>query len=178
MKNIKYVCIGLIPIAIVLIICYMQKKSNQIIEVGSEVNSVSEYDKESAVEDKTLLEEKEKNKIMKISVKNNGSIVIFELNNSTAAKAFYNQLPMTVEVENYSNNEKIFYPASTLDTSNTPMEKCSTGTLAYFAPWGNIVMFYGDFGKYNGLYNLGNAVESTELIKNLHGTIYIEKIDK
>jgi hypothetical protein len=48
--------------------------------------------------------------IMKISVKANGNTTAFELNNNTAARDLYDQLPLNIKVEDYSNNEKIFYP--------------------------------------------------------------------
>lgn len=71
----------------------------------------------------------------KISVRRGGSEVIYELNDSTAANSLYEQLPMTISVENYSTNEKIFYPAQRLDTTGTPLAKGGAGTLAYYAPW-------------------------------------------
>ena len=40
----------------------------------------------------------------------NGSVIVFALNDSAAATALYNQLPLYVEAENYSNNEIIWYP--------------------------------------------------------------------
>ena len=46
---------------------------------------------------------------------------IVELNDSTAADFLYEQLPITTEVENYSTNEKIFYPSRELDTSDSPV---------------------------------------------------------
>jgi hypothetical protein len=57
---------------------------------------------------------------MKISVKANGKTTVFELNNSPAARELYAQLPLSITVENYSNNEKIFYPPKKLDISGTP----------------------------------------------------------
>ena len=112
---------------------------------------------------------------MQISINSNGQTTVFQLNGSDAAKELYAQLPLHVEVENYSNNEKIFYPPKKLQTSNTPLANAKTGTLAYYAPWGNVVMFYGDFGTANGLYELGTAVSSNEHIKNMSGMIEIRK---
>ena len=37
-------------------------------------------------------------------------------------------------------------------------------------------MYYGAASLYSGLYILGNAVEGAGLIKNLAGTIHIEKV--
>ena len=71
---------------------------------------------------------------MHISVTASGSTVVFELNDSQAARGLYEQLPMTVAVENFSNNEKIFYPPEELDTSDAPLAEGGAGTLAYYEP--------------------------------------------
>lgn len=42
-----------------------------------------------------------------------GENIVFQLNDSIAAKALYEQLPLSIQVENYSNNEKIFYSGQT-----------------------------------------------------------------
>ncbi len=112
---------------------------------------------------------------MKITVHSNGNITVFKLNNSQAAKELYDQLPLSIEVEDYSHNEKIFYPPKKLGTSNTPLADAKNGTLAYYAPWGDVVMFYEDFGTASGLYELGHAVSGVEHIKDMFGTIEIKK---
>ncbi|ACS81611.1 cyclophilin-like fold protein [Maridesulfovibrio salexigens] len=113
---------------------------------------------------------------MQITVIANGHEIVFELNDSQASKDLYAQLPMRISVDNYGSNEKIFYPAKKLGTSNTPLVKSATvGTLAYYAPWGDVVMFYGSFGSASGLYELGKAIQGSEHIRKLSGTIKIEK---
>ena len=112
---------------------------------------------------------------MKINVKANGNTTVFELNNSPAAKELYAQLPLSITVENYSNNEKIFYPPKKLNTTDTPQADAQAGTLAYYAPWGDVVMFYGSFGSAAGLYELGHAISGSEYIQRMSGTIQIEK---
>ena len=104
--------------------------------------------------------------------------VVFELNDSNAADDLWSQLPFDVEVENFSNNEKIFYPENELDTANTPLAEGGAGTLAYYRPWGNVVMFYGRFSYNGSLYGLGSAVEGEELISSLSGTLRIEKAEE
>ena len=69
-----------------------------------------------------------------ISVQFGGYTVIYELNDGTAAASLYEQLPITVEVEDYSTNEKIFYPDQALDTSGAPLAAAGAGTLAYYEP--------------------------------------------
>lgn len=117
----------------------------------------------------------ENSKTMKINVTANGKTTVFELNNSTAAKDLYDQLPLSIAVENYSNNEKIFYPPEKLNTADTPLADAKAGTLAYYAPWGDVVMFYDSFGSASGLYELGHAVSGSEYIKGMTETIQIER---
>lgn len=114
-------------------------------------------------------------KTMKVHVSANNKTTVFELNNSQAAKDLYAQLPLSIEVENYSNNEKIFYPPRKLSTTDSPQADARAGTLAYYAPWGNVVMFYGSFGSAQGLFELGHAVSGGENISAMTGTIRIEK---
>jgi Uncharacterized conserved protein len=121
-------------------------------------------------------QKKEKINEMKIKIINNEYEIIFLLNNSKASEALYNQLPLELDIENYSHNEKICYPPQPLDTAETPLlQKGSTGTLGYFSPWGNVVMYYGECSSYNGLYVLGEAIKGSEYIKGLSGKVIIEK---
>ena len=115
-------------------------------------------------------------KPMRIAVSANGNTVVYELNDSGASRALYAQLPMTIGVEDYADNEKIFYPPSKLDTADTPLaQEVTAGTLAYYAPWGDVVMFYEGFRPASGLYHLGQVVSGQEFIESLSGTIQIEK---
>lgn len=114
---------------------------------------------------------------MKISIKSNNKTIVFQLNNSDASKEFLNQLPLKIKVENYASNEKIFYPLNKLSTSNTPLANANKGTLAYYAPWGNVVMFYKDFGSASGLYELGDIVSGIDDIESLSGNIEINVLN-
>ena len=105
------------------------------------------------------------------------NVVVYELNDGTAATSLYEQLPLTMEVENYSTNEKIFYPPEELDTSDSPLAQAGAGTLAYYAPWGDVVMFYGDYNENSSLYELGQIVSGAELVSEMSGTITITIAD-
>ncbi|WP_018124126.1 cyclophilin-like fold protein [Desulfovibrio oxyclinae] len=116
----------------------------------------------------------EKENVMRIAVTAGGKTVIYELNDSQAAKELYGQLPLNIAVEDYGSNEKIFYPPQKLSTSNTPLaENVRKGTLAYYAPWGDVVLFHDDFRSAPGLYGLGHAVEGAEHIGSLSGQIRV-----
>lgn len=112
-------------------------------------------------------------------VSEQGDTIVFVLNNSQAAQDLYNQLPINIKIENFSNNEKIFYPSDGLDVKNTPHpSNVDMGTLAYYRPWGNVVMFYDKANPNNDLYELGYAISGKELIKNLSGNITVEKFEE
>ena len=129
----------------------------------------------SAIIEKNESKSSDPQPAMQISVKSNGNTTVFELNNSQAARDLYAQLPLSIKVENYSNNEKIFYPPKKLNTTDTPQADAQAGTLAYYAPWGDVVMFYGRFGSAAGLFELGSAISGSEYIHGMSGTIQIEK---
>ena len=113
---------------------------------------------------------------MQIIIQVSSNRIVFELNNSQAAKELYEQLPLTISVENYGNNEKIFYPPKKLHTTDAPLANAQFGTLAYYAPWGDVVMFYDTFGSASGLYELGNVVLGGEHIKKISGTMQVKKM--
>ena len=119
---------------------------------------------------------------MRIYVTSNGNTIVYGLNDSQAAKDLYAQLPLTIEVEDYSTNEKIFYPSEKLDASDAPVADEGKGTLAYYAPWGDVVMFYDHFGKSSNLYELGMVISGEEFIEDLSGSVEItgenEKVEE
>lgn len=113
---------------------------------------------------------------MKIRVTDGTNTIIYQLNDTSPAWSLYSILPIEAEVENYSNNEKIFYPGQKLDTTDVIEGGGEAGGLALFSPWGNVVMYYGSFGQYPGLYLLGEAIEGVEQVENLSGTIRVEAV--
>ena len=109
-----------------------------------------------------------------IEVADGGTVVTFELNDSAAATALCDQLPLAVEVSDFSTNEKIFYPPQALDTTDAPLAEGGAGVLAYYAPWGDVVMFYDGFGTNGSLYALGQAVSGEAWIGQMSGTVTVE----
>lgn len=144
-----------------------QSESSESLEVSS-VDEVSS--------DIDIAEEPE-NTFRQISVQFGENTVVYELNDGTAADSLYEQLPLTIEVEDYSTDEKIFYPPQPLDTNNSPLAQSGAGTLAYYEPWGDIVFFYGDYNENPSLFELGQAVSGGDLVSGMSGTITIDIID-
>lgn len=87
----------------------------------------------------------------------NDQTVFATLNDTPSANDFVAQLPLTVDLEDYASTEKIAYLPRKLTTEGAPAgTKSKVGDLSYYAPWGNMVIFYKPFGYASGLINLGH----------------------
>lgn len=105
-----------------------------------------------------------------VTVTANGERVTFELNGSPAARSLVEQLPLTLEIGDFSSNEKTLYPPERLDIEGTPLAQGGgAGTLAYYEPWGGVVMYYDSFAPHSGVYELGRAIEGADRIGGLTG---------
>ena len=108
-----------------------------------------------------------------IEVRSGETAVTYALEDNAAADALLAQLPLTIEIEDYSTNEKIFYPPQALETAGAPAASGGAGVLAYYAPWGDVVLFYDDFSENASLFALGRAASGAESIRDLTGTVTV-----
>ncbi|MCT6780433.1 hypothetical protein LXH09_27710 [Streptomyces sp. CS7] len=82
---------------------------------------------------------------MDIRVTIDGQGVEATLNDSPAARDLASLLPLTLDLEDYNGTERIADPPRKLTTENAPEPQApKTGDLTYFAPWGNLAIFYKD----------------------------------
>lgn len=117
-----------------------------------------------------------KDKNMTMVLEANGKTIVFLLNDSRASKDLMDQMPLTVKLADFGHNEKIFYPPKKLRTTGTPLatfNNAKAGTLAYYGPWGDVVLFFGDFSPASGLYVLGMVASGLESIATLQGSAQI-----
>ena len=108
-----------------------------------------------------------------IEVRSGETAVTYALEDNAAVDALLAQLPLTIEIEDYSTNEKIFYPPQALETAGAPAASGGAGVLAYYEPWGDVVLFYDDFSENASLFALGRAVSGAESIRDLTGTVTV-----
>lgn len=95
-------------------------------------------------------------KTLKIRFVFDDRTVTATLDNSPSVRDFVDQLPLTVELEDYASTEKIAYLPNKLTREGAPAGVSSkAGDISYYAPWGNLVIFYKSFGYASGLINLG-----------------------
>jgi hypothetical protein len=103
---------------------------------------------------------------LKIRLTINGKIVTATLADNTTAKDFYSLLPLNLVLDDYAATEKISYLPRKLSTGGVAAGKDpSIGDIAYYAPWGNLAIFYKDFGYSNGLIKLGTIDSGVEALK-------------
>lgn len=75
---------------------------------------------------------------------------------NVASRDFLAMLPIKVELSDYHSTEKIAYLPESLATDGLPKAMDpEIGDFTYFAPWGNLALFYRDFGYSRGLVKLG-----------------------
>jgi hypothetical protein len=105
-------------------------------------------------------------KLMKILIAFGSSTVEATLKDNPAARDLFSMLPLTVTLEDYASTEKIAYLPRRLVTTDSPAGfTASTGDLAYYAPWGNLAIFYRD-GKYAAaLVHLGRIDSGLDALK-------------
>ena len=86
----------------------------------------------------------------------NGESANATLGDGASARAFRALLPLTVELTDYNATEKIADLPKRLATEGEPAGvDPEPGDLAYYAPWGNLAVFYKDFTYSRGLVRLG-----------------------
>ena len=115
----------------------------------------------------------QENAAMNIIVKSDAHEVVCALNASRAARDLLAQLPLEVEISDYAGKEKTFSPPKKLDTTDATLAAGTKGSLAYFAPWNNVVLFYRDGGPFSGLYELGECASGATAIEKLRGRVTV-----
>ncbi|WP_459740117.1 cyclophilin-like fold protein [Streptomyces sp. E-15] len=82
---------------------------------------------------------------MDIRVSIDGKPVDATLNDSPAAHDLASLLPLTLDLQDFHGTERIADPPRKLTTENAPAPQApKTGDLTYYAPWGNLAIFYKD----------------------------------
>jgi hypothetical protein len=82
---------------------------------------------------------------MDIRITLDGRPVDAALNDSPAARDFAELLPLSLDLEDFHQTERIADLPRRLTTSGAPEPHApKAGDLTYYAPWGNLALFYRD----------------------------------
>lgn len=119
-----------------------------------------------------------KNTRIKLTV--NGNEVFVKLDDNVASREFLEMLPLTLTFEDFNNTEKIATLPEELSTEGLPSGYTpEVGDFSYYAPWGNVSIFYKDFRYSSSLYKLGTIESGAEIFRNLNGNfeVNIERVN-
>ena len=112
---------------------------------------------------------------MKISIKIQGRVITVTLSDNATARDFASLLPMTVTLNDYASTEKVSDLPRRLSTQGVPEgSDPSVGDITYYAPWGNLAIFYRDFHYSSGLIKLGriaSGMEALNVPRSMQATI-------
>lgn len=102
------------------------------------------------------------------------------LYDNPTSRDLISMLPITTELEDYASNEKIFYPERKLTKDGAPGGyDPSKGDITYYAPWGDVAIFYKDFSYSSGLIGLGkidgDGIEKLKKVGNQSVTFELIK---
>jgi len=105
-----------------------------------------------------------KNNDMKIKMTlNDSQIIVATLENNATSKDFVTLLPLDLQFTDYNQTEKIASLPTKLTMEGAPASVIpEVGDVAYYAPWGNLAIFYRNFGQSPGLIRLGKIDSGTE----------------
>ena len=78
------------------------------------------------------------------------------LEDTAPARELFAMLPLDLKIGDYADNEKIAYlPRKLGGDGSSRIANEAVGDLCYYAPWGNLVMYYAPYRWSRGLIRLG-----------------------
>lgn len=93
---------------------------------------------------------------MNIRVIVGDTVLTATLDDSAVARDFAALLPLDLSLSDYASTEKVADLPRRLETEGAPRSyQPSRGDITYYAPWGNLAIFYRDFRDSAGLVPLG-----------------------
>lgn len=99
------------------------------------------------------------------------------LEESAAARDFAALLPIDLVLSDHNRTEKIADLPQRLSTAGAPEGVTPvTGDIAYYAPWGNLAIFYRDFSYSRGLVRLGRLEGRVDALAKIDAPVRIELV--
>ncbi|RAH96774.1 hypothetical protein DLJ53_31420 [Acuticoccus sediminis] len=103
---------------------------------------------------------------MNIRIIIDGEVSTATLEDNAAARDFAALLPLDLTLKDYHGIEKVSPLPAKLSTRGTPDGiDPDVGDITLYAPWGNLAIFYRDFGYSRGLVRLGRITSGLERLQ-------------
>lgn len=113
----------------------------------------------------------------KIRITYGNQEVIVGVYSNPAGLDFLSLLPLEAEFKDYAGAEKITYLSRKLNTSGSPTARQMPGDFTYYAPWGNLAVFYKGTGSDGQLYTLGKIQSGKEELARM-GSGFSARIER
>lgn len=117
---------------------------------------------------------------MRLRLIANGEVLTAVLEDNQASGDFAKMLPLKLAMKDYNGTEKIGDLHGKLSTRDSPEGfDPFAGDITFYAPWGNIAVFYRDFPWSKGLIHLGCITSGMEKLTSIKGDfeLRIEKLE-
>lgn len=115
---------------------------------------------------------------MTIRITSDHHVLTVELQDSKAGRAFADQLPLDLDVTDFHGIEKIADLPEPLPVDEAPAgNEPRAGDVTYYAPWGNLAIFYRDVEYSTGLVPLGRVIDGAGAVETLGGSARLERVD-
>lgn len=116
---------------------------------------------------------------MKIRIVVDDQTIAADLDDIPWGRDFEALLPLDLKIEDYHRIEKIADLPRALNTDGAPRSHTAAqGDITYYAPWGNLAIFYKAFGSAAGLVRLGRITgDMTPLLQDGRFAARIELAD-
>jgi hypothetical protein len=89
-----------------------------------------------------------------------GTALTAILEDTAVARDFAALLPLELSLDDYAATEKIAYlPRKLTTTGAPPGTAAAVGDICYYAPWGNVALFYRGADHAEGLVRLGRLAD-------------------
>ena len=117
---------------------------------------------------------------VKIRLTTGDTVLTATMLDNETSRDFISLLPLTLTLKDYAETEKVSDLPRRLSTQGAPSgSDPSVGDITYYSPWGNIAIFYKDFGYAGGLIILGKFSSGIEKLAGITGdfTVTIELVE-
>ncbi|MGE4578772.1 MAG: cyclophilin-like fold protein [Desulfuromonadales bacterium] len=126
----------------------------------------------------TTLAISEENDSMKIKITAGKTVLTATMMDNATSRDFMSMLPLTLTLKDYAGTEKITDLPRKLSTQGAPSgSDPSVGDITLYAPWGNLAIFYKDFGYASGLIILGKIDSGVDKLCQLNGEVTFRQIE-
>lgn len=107
---------------------------------------------------------------LKLRLITEGAVLTATLEDTATTRDFVSLLPLNLTLRDYASTEKVGDLPRRLSTAGAAAgADPEVGDIAYYAPWGNLALYYRDFGYSSGLVKLGRIDSGLEQLARARG---------